>query len=157
MSLVIDILRHGEAEPSSPDGDGGRALSDSGAARVHDLARTLAASGWSPDRVFTSPLKRARQTAEIVAAALPAPPPLETLDELLPEGDPAALSACLQARARGERHVLLVSHMPLVSHLCGFLSGRTEAFLPADLVRLECADGLARGRAVWRGFPARGD
>lgn len=154
---MIDILRHGEAEPSSPDGDGGRPLSADGVAQVRALARRLAAGGWSPDRVFASPLRRARQTAELVTAELPAPPPIETLEALLPEGDPAELGATLQALAGAGGHVLLVSHMPLVARLCGFLCGRSEPFLPADLVRLDCADGAARGRAVWRGYPARQD
>lgn len=154
VSLVIDILRHGEAEPSSPEGDGGRALTEAGAAEVQALARRLAAGGWSPDLVFASPLARALQTARLVIAVLAAPPPIETLDELLPEGDPEALAARLRERTAGG-HVLLVSHMPLVARFCGHLSGRNEALLPADLVRLECADGPVRGRAVWRGLPGR--
>lgn len=157
VPLVIDILRHGEAEASSPDGDGGRALSESGIAQVRALGRRLAADGWSPDRVFASPLRRARETAAIVVEPLPAPLPIETLHELLPECDPAELTESLRAAAGETGHVLLVSHMPLVARLCGFLCGRVEALMPADLVRLACADGPGRGRAVWRGFPARRD
>jgi phosphohistidine phosphatase len=158
VPLVIDILRHGEAEPSSPDGDDARPLTETGAAQVRALAQRLAAEGWAPDRVLTSPLLRAQETSALILAALPAAPQIETLDELLPEADPGDLAAVLHASGVTRGHLLLVSHMPLVARLCGFFSGRGEAFLPADLARLECPDGLpARGRALWRGFPMRPD
>jgi len=157
VPLVIDILRHGAAEPSSPDGDTGRALSESGAEEARALGRRLAAGGWSPRAAFTSPLRRARETAVLVLAALDAPPPIETLHELAPEADPADLAAALAPRVSRGGHVLLVSHMPLVTRLCGWFCGRPETFATGDLARLECADGLARGRAVWRGFPGRAD
>jgi phosphohistidine phosphatase len=158
VPLVIDILRHGEAEPSSPDGDGARPLTDTGAARVRALARRLAAEGWAPDRVLASPLLRAQETGVLALAALPAAPQLETLNELVPEADPGDLAAALHRIGATRGHLLLVSHMPLVARLCGFFCGRAEAFLPADLARLECPDGpLARGTALWRGFPMRQD
>lgn len=156
MPLVIDVLRHGTAEASSPDGDGGRPLSEHGAAETRALARRMAAAGWAPGRAFTSPLRRARETAALVLAALPSPPEVEALAELAPEADPADLAAALGARLRGgDGHVLLVSHMPLVARLCGWLCNRPEAFQTCDLARLECPDGLTRGRAIWRGFPGR--
>jgi phosphohistidine phosphatase len=158
MPLIIDILRHGEAEPSSPDGDGARPLTDTGAEQVRTLARRLAAEGWAPDRVLVSPLLRAQETGALILAALLAPPPLETLNELQPEADPGDLAAALQGLGATGGHLLLVSHMPLVARLCGFFCGRAEAFLPADMARLECPDGPpTRGAAVWRGFPMRPD
>ena len=157
VSLVIDILRHGEAAPSSPDGDGGRPLSEAGAAQVRALARRLVADGWAPDRAFASPLRRARETGALMLAALPAPPALELLEELQPEAEPADLVAALKALEATRGHLLLVSHMPLVARLSAFCCGRPESFLPADLARLDCADGLARGSAIWRGFPVRPD
>jgi phosphohistidine phosphatase SixA len=60
MKLVLDILRHGEALPVGPGGDASRALSSYGVMEIRALGARLAASGWRPDRVFSSPLVRAR-------------------------------------------------------------------------------------------------
>ncbi len=154
MPLLIDILRHGAAEPSGPDGDGTRALSPAGIAQVRALAARLASSGRIPDRIFSSPYRRAVETARLVHAALPAPVPLETLTELRPDAEPEDLTVTLRTLAAGGGHLLLVSHMPLVSRLCSHLAGRSIAFGTAELARLECAAGIARGAARLREIPA---
>jgi phosphohistidine phosphatase len=155
MPLVIDILRHGEAEPTSPAGDAGRALAEAGVRQIRALARRLAAEGWRPDVALSSPLLRARQTGELVLEALPDPPALGLLAELKPETEPEVAIATLEALAPPYGHVLLVSHMPLVQRLCARLCGRSEPFRAAALARLELDGGLRPGAAIWRGFPAQ--
>lgn len=62
MDLIL--LRHGKAENFSPDGDYGRALVEKGREQARRAARLLRGAGVLPDIVLTSPLLRARQTAD---------------------------------------------------------------------------------------------
>lgn len=64
------VIRHGQTEWSAVGRHTGRTdipLTDQGRAEARDAARTL--GGWHLDRAYTSPLGRARETAEIVRPA----------------------------------------------------------------------------------------
>jgi probable phosphoglycerate mutase len=70
------IARHGETDWNSAgilQGWLDVPINDQGRRQARELADSLAAVGFSA--VWSSPLSRARQTAEIVAAALGLPPP----------------------------------------------------------------------------------
>ena len=62
MDLIL--LRHGKAEDFNPGGDGMRELVGRGREQARRAARLLKAAGQLPEIVLTSPLVRARQTAE---------------------------------------------------------------------------------------------
>jgi probable phosphoglycerate mutase len=62
------VIRHGETEWSRAGRHTGRSdipLNDQGREEARDAARTL--DGWNITRAYTSPLGRARETAELVA------------------------------------------------------------------------------------------
>jgi broad specificity phosphatase PhoE len=64
------VIRHGETKWSRTGRHTGRTdvpLSDQGRAEARDAARTL--DGWNINRSYTSPLGRARETAELVEPA----------------------------------------------------------------------------------------
>lgn len=64
------MIRHGETEWSRTGRHTGRSdipLNDQGREEAHDAARTL--DGWSIARAYTSPLRRARETVELVEPA----------------------------------------------------------------------------------------
>src|SRR5690606_34674591 len=66
------VIRHGQTEWSVAGRRTGRtdvALTDVGRAEAVDAGRTL--DGWHLTRAFTSPLQRARTTAELVACPVP--------------------------------------------------------------------------------------
>ena len=112
--------------------------------------------GWRPVRAFSSPLPRARETAEIaLRVAAPGLVP-EVLEALRPECDPhETLSAVTEAGA-ADGHVLLVGHQPLLGLLAGLLTGAPPPELStASLVRIEFAGRLAAGAGVatWRLTP----
>ncbi len=66
--MKLYLMRHGPAEDQAPSGlDCDRALTPSGRDRVVAVARALAAADEVPHWIWTSPLVRAVQTAEIVA------------------------------------------------------------------------------------------
>ena len=62
MDLIL--LRHGKAENLNPGGDSARALVDKGREQARHAAKLLKRTKWLPDIVLTSPLVRARQTAD---------------------------------------------------------------------------------------------
>lgn len=62
MDLIL--LRHGKAEDFHADGDGARALVEKGREQARRAAKVLKRAKWLPDIVLTSPLLRARQTAD---------------------------------------------------------------------------------------------
>jgi phosphohistidine phosphatase len=66
--MRLYFLRHGIAEERSLNhSDAQRALTPEGIAKTEDLARRLADFEVQPTLIYSSPLVRARQTAEIVA------------------------------------------------------------------------------------------
>ena len=92
------LIRHGLAEDRGeawPD-DSKRPLTEDGMSRLRKQARGLARLGVTLDIVLTSPLVRARQTAEIVAAGLDPRPSLATIDSLAPDGTYQAIMADLE-------------------------------------------------------------
>lgn len=68
QALTVDFIRHGIAEePQAGMEDAFRALTDEGRKRCRKIARQLREMGWKWNLILTSPLLRARQTAEIFA------------------------------------------------------------------------------------------
>lgn len=143
--LTLDLVRHGKALPSSPTGEAGRLLSSEGEAAVKGLAEALAARGFHPDRLFASPLARARQTALILASAAPAPVKVETLAELAPEHPPADVLQALEALGATAGHLVLVGHMPQLGVLHALLTNTEANLAPGAMRRIECREGLELG------------
>lgn len=76
---IITFVRHGQSTGNAQgihQGQSDFPLSETGREQVRALAARWAAAGVRYDRLITSPLARARETAEILAAALSLP--LET-------------------------------------------------------------------------------
>ena len=118
------VIRHGLAEERGdawPD-DAKRPLTDEGTSRMRKAVRGLARLGVSVEVVLSSPLVRARQTAEIVAAGLDPRPSLVVVDSLAPAGSYAAIAADLDKHARKTR-IALVGHEPAIGELAARLIG----------------------------------
>jgi phosphohistidine phosphatase len=62
MDLIL--LRHGKAEDFNSQGDGARALVEKGREQARRAAKALKRAKLLPEIVLTSPLVRARQTAD---------------------------------------------------------------------------------------------
>jgi phosphohistidine phosphatase len=122
------IIRHGLAEDRGdawPD-DAKRPLTEEGATKWRKASRALAHTGLIVDIVLTSPLMRARQTAEIFAAAFSPHPALVTVDALAPDGSLAGVITELEKHARRKR-IAIVGHEPGVGELAGRLAGMRQA------------------------------
>src|SRR5262245_41926926 len=115
--MNVYLMRHGTAvaaDDPSVTVDNERPLTHKGIKRMRRAARGLRRLGIPFDGILTSPLLRARQTAEIVAAGLGLDAHLEEISVLAPESTVQQLLLGL-TRYRDRDHLLLVGHEPLLS------------------------------------------
>jgi phosphohistidine phosphatase len=122
--VQIYIVRHGEAidhHDPSVTSDAMRPLTERGHHDVETMGRLLARLGVQPDLILSSPLVRARQTAEIFAETLTPDSQPQISDELGPGGSPAGLLHDI-IRRRGVQCALVAGHMPGVGRLAGYLA-----------------------------------
>lgn len=110
------------------------------------VARGLRALDVRVDLILSSPLCRARQTAEIVAAELGIPV-LEVTRHLEPGAEPDRLVSFLERRAGGAGVIVLVGHEPGLSSLVSMLlgGGGRMAMKKGGLCKVRI-DRLRRGR-----------
>lgn len=128
--MRIYVVRHGPAEDNAPSGkDFDRALTAPGRERVRDVARALAKQDEVPRVILTSPLVRALQTAEVIAAELGVTS-VETSRDMAPGGDALTLARGLIARQR--KRTMLVGHQPDLTLL---IESLTEERFPHDMLK----------------------
>ena len=148
--VQLHLLRHAHAgDPMKWHGpDEIRPLSEKGRLQSERLGRFLAAAGFAPDAILTSPRLRAVETAQLVATALGLP--FRVDDELAGPLEIESLEAILTA-AGDPRRPLLVGHDPDFSELAAALTGMPElpvrkgALVRVDLLRpIEAGTGLLR-------------
>ena len=129
--MNVFILRHGIAvEPGAPgyENDDERPLMPKGRSQLHKIAAAIRAMELRFDLILSSPLVRARQTAEIVAADLKVERRLAFADELRPGGDPKRLVQKINALKPKPENIMLVGHEPGLSRLISlFTTGETDA------------------------------
>lgn len=123
MQLVI--IRHAEAAPGSPDEL--RPLTAAGREQARSLGLQLREQGIAPDAVVSSPLLRARETAEALAGLLGLGEP-EVDERLAPGATPADIEDA--ARGRGET-VVVVGHQPDCGRAAAAITGGPEPAFPA--------------------------
>jgi phosphohistidine phosphatase len=121
--MHLYFIRHGLADRTAWDGDDfDRPLTPEGRARIKRTARRLRDIGFQPDLMITSPLARARQTAEIVARLIKLGDDVVMDGRLDPDLDGARLREILAERA-GLEAVALVGHEPSFSTVISELVG----------------------------------
>jgi phosphohistidine phosphatase len=144
------LLRHGTAVPHGAAGldDADRPLIAAGEREARNAGRALHALQVRPDRVVTSPLVRARQTAQLAAAELGLK--ISEDDALSPGFTSADLDALL-ARHPGEC-IVLVGHDPDFSAIVHDVTGANVSFPKGGVASVELPSGelrwLLRPRAL---------
>lgn len=119
MNLIL--LRHGKAADSSPTGDFGRQLVERGHEQSRGAARLLKSADQLPDIVLSSPLLRARQTADTFCAQAGIPGPVVQAWLACGMSPETALNELAAYRDFGR--VMIVGHEPDFSRLVGWLLG----------------------------------
>ena len=122
--MRLYLVRHADAAPGEPDEL--RPLTTRGRQQARDLGIRLAAEGAGGAAILTSPLLRARETAEEIARALGATPKAD--DRLAPGATATAVRAA--AVEHGE-DVVAVGHQPDCGRIAAALTGGPEPAFPA--------------------------
>jgi phosphohistidine phosphatase len=119
--MKLYILRHGDAgEPGDPRyKESERPLTPKGTQRTKQLTHALRQMDVAFDVILSSPLMRARQTAEIVARGAQFEGKLEFTEQLAPGGSMQKLVEQINAIHPAPGSVLLSGHEP---YLSGFIS-----------------------------------
>jgi phosphohistidine phosphatase len=134
--MLVFLIRHAHAEKGDPDQL--RPLSERGRDEARAVARQLAEHEAPPALVLTSPLLRARQTAEPIAQQTGAE--LRVDDRLAPGATPDALLATLDDE---QGPVAVVGHQPDFSEIAFALTGSDPGFPTGGVAEIE-VDGSAQ-------------
>ena len=154
MAVELYIVRHAiAAERGSewPD-DSKRPLTERGVDRFKECVGGLRSFDVELDVIFTSPLVRAKQTAEYLSAGLPGKPPIKTADVLAPGHTPVETMEAIARDARGAPRVALVGHEPDLGELTAWLVGTKRAipFKKGGICRLDLDSLSSRyGTLAW--------
>jgi phosphohistidine phosphatase len=125
MKFTLYVLRHAEAEEKGPKWekrDDERPLTEEGTKRFGEAVQGLKRLDVEFDLVLSSPLVRARQTAEILLSGFKGKHNLEFSDQLSPAGNPRELIEHIR-RHRMQHSIVLVGHEPYLGELVGELIG----------------------------------
>jgi phosphohistidine phosphatase len=152
--MALYLVQHGKS--LSSETDPGQGLSEEGSAQTERMARIALDLGLLVGGILHSGKTRARQTAEILAAALnPAEgikeaPGLNPLDDVVPWGS-------LDPDAR----LMLVGHLPFMERLAALLvTGSQEKpvirFQNSGIVCLDRDEGSAGWMIRWALVPKLG-
>jgi phosphohistidine phosphatase len=119
--MQIYLLRHAIAEEGVPgQSDAERALVPEGRKKLKEVLRLARQADTAVSLILTSPYRRARETADMVADLLANEAELLESGALSPEGKPDAVWTEVRAH-KSVDSVLLVSHEPLLSQTAAFL------------------------------------
>jgi phosphohistidine phosphatase len=151
--MRVYLVRHGIAEMRSIASvlDEDRALAPEGKDMMRRVSLGLAGAGYVPEGILSSPLLRARQTAEILGEHFGEGVPVDTLRDLAPGGDAEALFRQMMSLIRKSRSWMLVGHQPSLGETAGrLIFGSREYSLDlkeGDVCVIEVADyqGQIRG------------
>ena len=153
--VQLYLIRHAQAEDRGeqwPD-DAKRPLTEVGTRQMRKAAKGFARLSVRLDVILASPLVRAQQTAQVVAAAFDTSPPIVSAASLTPNGHFTSLLGDLQKQARHER-IAFVGHEPSLGE---FASRLTKArcrfeFKKGGACRIDIESIPPVGRGVLRWF-----
>ncbi|MGE0868947.1 MAG: histidine phosphatase family protein [Kofleriaceae bacterium] len=146
--MQVYLIRHAEAvDETVSRRDPVRNLSLHGRDQARALGDRLRWHDCTPTHVWTSPLVRTVQTAELIEASVACGVAVEAMPQLAPEGSPREVVAALRALPADAR-VFVVGHEPSLSSIGELLTGgELEALGKAHAVRID--DAEVRWRVAW--------
>jgi phosphohistidine phosphatase len=150
--VILFFLRHGEAGMNFPS-DFERELTDGGIGASHSIGEFCKKAGVTFTHVITSPLIRAKQTAQVIVKKFPGIE-IEESKFLTPDSDSKNLFNFLQSFTSGSK-VLLVTHEPFASSCISTLISGTETvnitMKPTSIACVETHGSPVRGngKLLW--------
>jgi phosphohistidine phosphatase len=152
------LVRHAIAAERGDDwpDDSKRPLTERGIARFKQGVAGLNKLDAVIDEILTSPLVRAKQTADLLSSGLDSHPPVRLLDALAPGHEPDQVMAQL-ARTAKRRRIALVGHEPGLGELAAHLIGarRALAFRKGGACRIDLVSLTTKraGALIWLATP----
>lgn len=153
-TLELYLVRHAiaaERGPKYPD-DRLRPLTPAGAKKFAQAVPGLVELGVVLDFVLTSPLVRARETAQILAAGLKPKPAIAEVEALSPGGRPQAINEALKTHLKRHRRLAIVGHEPDLGELAARLLGArgNVEFKKGAVCLIECDGATPTGPGTLR-------
>ena len=149
--MEVLLVRHGQAvDMRSAPTDHDRWLTDAGRQTVTEVGKTLTRSNLRYSCIYTSPLVRAVQTAEILASTQPSfHGSLEVHPALASEVGSTAEALEPLEHADDEDRIVMVTHMPKIGILAAHLGqlARFPSFDTAAVCLVRIEEG--RGSFQW--------
>jgi phosphohistidine phosphatase len=149
--MKLYFLRHGEAGAAASDID--RELTEIGERDSHNIGLLCRNAHIHFSHVLSSPITRAKQTAQLVVKEH-TPVAIEETEHLTPDADPRNLFELLRSYT-SESRILCVTHEPFVSSCISVLISGTESthiiMKPASFACVETVGTPSRGngKLVW--------
>jgi phosphohistidine phosphatase len=156
--MILYIVRHAIAEDLKTN-DESRELTREGIEKMKKAAAGLRALDAVPEVMLTSPLVRARQTAEILVNAFQGKPGCRQVPALAPAGDRAEVYREILRHGQAAS-VMLVGHQPSLGEIAGEIAfGSPAAALElkkggACAIEIERLTARPRGSLLWLATPA---
>ncbi len=159
--MKLYLIRHAEALELGERGitnDEERPLSEKGETQAEAMAHAFREQGIVLDKLLTSPLLRALQTAEILLRVWDRPElTLDICDALMPSGKLRKLSKSL-TKLEGKK-IGVVGHMPQLGEFAAWLLGNKKAQIDlakAGVLCITCDDAPCKGLGAlqWLVTPA---
>ncbi len=151
--MLLYLLRHGDAIQTTASSDSERPLSDLGKQQAAIVGSFLRSTDVTVDKVISSPLVRAVDTATIVAECIHATSTEQT-EYLVPGTRKAQLLDFLSSDS--PKSVLLVGHEPHLSETASLLLTETTnlrlEFKKCALMCLLASDPVRQGHAMLQWF-----
>ena len=154
--MRLYIVRHAIAVPrGTPEvEDDDRALTEEGIAKMKQAAAGLNVLDYVPELILSSPLLRARQTAEILLKAFGKSVELKISPALAPSGARQELYHDISLAEKKLKSLMLVGHQPSLGEIAGeIVFGSPEHFVDlkkggACAIELEGVRGTLKGSLV---------
>lgn len=159
--MILYIVRHAIAVPRGAPGiaEDDRPLTKEGIDKMQESGAGLKILGAVPEIILSSPLLRAKQTAEILKEAFGKKTPLILIQALEPGGSRSEVYREIRERQEAGR-LMLVGHQPSLGEIAGEIAwGSAEHYLElkkggACALEIERIGDVPEGTLLWLLTPA---
>jgi len=130
--MKLYIVRHAIAVPRGAFGigDDDRVLTEEGVAKMHQNAVGLRTLNYLPELILSSPLPRARQTAEILLETFGKETKLKITPVLAPLGEREELYREIRRYEKKLKSLMIVGHQPSLGEIAGEIAfGSPECYV----------------------------
>jgi phosphohistidine phosphatase len=152
--MILYIVRHAIAVPHGYPGieDNDRALTNEGISKMKQISTGLCRLEYVPEVILSSPLVRARQTAEILLQAFGKGIELKNFSALAPSGARQELYREISSLGKNRiKSLMIVGHQPDLGEIAGEIAfGSSKNYIELKkggvcAIELESLQGTPKG------------